>query len=101
MIGKAILVTTKGGRNTVKILFGKETAARLRKPAQGVADAQADRAQRTVAAAATSTTTRQQPVTLTALSAAAARISPGRSPSLRLARALSRNTKYHSAASSR
>jgi len=31
VIAKAILVTTKGGRNTVKILFGKVTAARLRK----------------------------------------------------------------------
>jgi hypothetical protein len=31
VIGKAILVTTKGGRNTVKILFGKKTAAKLRK----------------------------------------------------------------------
>jgi hypothetical protein len=31
VIAKAILVTTRGGRNTVKILFGKVTAARLRK----------------------------------------------------------------------
>jgi hypothetical protein len=31
VIGKAILVTTKGGRNTVKIMFGKKTAAKLRK----------------------------------------------------------------------
>jgi PKD domain len=31
VIGKAILVTTKGGRSTVKIQFGKVTAARLRK----------------------------------------------------------------------
>jgi hypothetical protein len=31
VIGKAILVTTRGGRNTVKILFGKQTAAKLRK----------------------------------------------------------------------
>jgi len=31
VIAKAILVTTKGGRNTVKILFGKVTAARLRR----------------------------------------------------------------------
>ncbi|HEY2142340.1 MAG TPA: hypothetical protein VGG98_09815 [Solirubrobacteraceae bacterium] len=31
VVGKAILVTTKGGRNTVKILFGKHTAARLHK----------------------------------------------------------------------
>jgi hypothetical protein len=31
VIAKAILVTTKGGRNTIKILFGKTTAARLRK----------------------------------------------------------------------
>jgi hypothetical protein len=31
VIGKAILVTTKGGRNTVKITFGKKTAAKLRK----------------------------------------------------------------------
>jgi hypothetical protein len=31
VIGKAILVTTKGGRNTVKISFGKKTAAKLRK----------------------------------------------------------------------
>ncbi len=31
VIGKAILVTTKGGRNTVRILFGKQTAAKLRK----------------------------------------------------------------------
>ncbi len=30
VIGKAILVTTKGGRNTVKIQFGKKTAAKLR-----------------------------------------------------------------------
>ncbi len=29
VIGKAILVTTKGGGSTVKILFGKKTAARL------------------------------------------------------------------------
>ncbi len=31
VIGKAILVTTKGGRNTVKIQFGKKTAGKLRK----------------------------------------------------------------------
>ncbi len=31
VIAKAILITTKGGRNTVKILFGKKTAAKLRK----------------------------------------------------------------------
>jgi hypothetical protein len=31
VIAKAILVTTKGGRSTIKILFGKTTAARLRK----------------------------------------------------------------------
>jgi hypothetical protein len=31
VIGKAILITTKGGRNTVKIQFGKQTAAKLRK----------------------------------------------------------------------
>jgi hypothetical protein len=31
VIAKAILVTTKGGRNTVKIVFGKKTAAKLRK----------------------------------------------------------------------
>lgn len=31
VIAKAILVTTKGGRNTVKILFGKHTAAQLHK----------------------------------------------------------------------
>jgi uncharacterized membrane protein YgcG len=31
VIAKAILVTTKGGRNTIKIQFGKTTAARLRK----------------------------------------------------------------------
>jgi hypothetical protein len=31
VIGKAILITTKGGRNTVKIQFGKRTAAKLRK----------------------------------------------------------------------
>jgi len=31
VIGKAILITTKGGRNTVKIEFGKKTAAKLRK----------------------------------------------------------------------
>ncbi len=31
VIGKAILVTTKGGRNKVKIKFGKKTAAKLRK----------------------------------------------------------------------
>jgi len=31
VIAKAILVTTQGGRNTVKILFGKKTAALLRK----------------------------------------------------------------------
>lgn len=31
VIGKAILITTKGGRNTVKIEFGKQTAAKLRK----------------------------------------------------------------------
>jgi hypothetical protein len=31
VIGKAILITTKGGRNTVKIQFGKKTAAKLRK----------------------------------------------------------------------
>ena len=30
VIGKAILITTKGGRNTVKIQFGKKTAAKLR-----------------------------------------------------------------------
>ncbi len=30
VIGKAILVTTRAGRNTVKILFSKRTAARLR-----------------------------------------------------------------------
>jgi hypothetical protein len=31
VIAKAILITTKGGRNTVKILFGKKPAAKLRK----------------------------------------------------------------------
>jgi PKD repeat protein len=31
VIAKAILITTKGGGNTVKILFGKKTAAKLRK----------------------------------------------------------------------
>jgi len=31
VIGKAILVTTKGGRNKVKIQFGKKTAAKLRR----------------------------------------------------------------------
>jgi hypothetical protein len=31
VIAKAILITTKGGRNTVKILFGKKTATKLRK----------------------------------------------------------------------
>jgi PKD domain len=31
VIAKAILITTTGGRNTVKILFGKKTAAKLRK----------------------------------------------------------------------
>jgi hypothetical protein len=31
VIAKAILITTKGGRDTVKILFGKKTAAKLRK----------------------------------------------------------------------
>ncbi len=31
VIGKALLVTTKGGRNTIKIQFGKVTAARLRR----------------------------------------------------------------------
>jgi hypothetical protein len=31
VIAKAILITTRGGRNTVKILFGKKTAAKLRK----------------------------------------------------------------------
>jgi PKD domain len=31
VIGKAILITTKGGHSTVKILFGKKTAAKLRK----------------------------------------------------------------------
>jgi PKD domain len=31
VIAKAILVTTKGGHNTLKILFGKRTAARLRR----------------------------------------------------------------------
>ncbi len=31
VIGKAILVTTRGGRNTVKIFFGKKTAAKLRR----------------------------------------------------------------------
>jgi hypothetical protein len=31
VIGKAILITTKGGRNTVKVQFGKKTAAKLRK----------------------------------------------------------------------
>jgi hypothetical protein len=31
VIGKAILITTKGGHNTVKIQFGKKTAAKLRK----------------------------------------------------------------------
>ena len=36
----------QGRRSTIKILFGKATAARLREPGQGVADAQADRAQR-------------------------------------------------------
>ena len=49
MIGKAILVTTKGGRNTVKIQFGKKTAAKLRKLAQRAADDQADRPQRLLA----------------------------------------------------
>ena len=31
VIGKAILVTTKGGRGAIKIQFGKKTAAKLRK----------------------------------------------------------------------
>jgi hypothetical protein len=31
VIGKAILITTKGGRNAVKIEFGKKTAAKLHK----------------------------------------------------------------------
>ena len=31
MIAKAILITTKGGHSTVKIQFGKKTAARLRR----------------------------------------------------------------------
>jgi hypothetical protein len=31
VIAKAILITTKGGRGTVKIQFGKKTAAKLRK----------------------------------------------------------------------
>jgi hypothetical protein len=31
VIGKAILVTTRGGRGTLKIQFGKKTAAKLRK----------------------------------------------------------------------
>lgn len=31
VIAKAILITTKGGHSTVKILFGKKTAAKLRK----------------------------------------------------------------------
>ncbi len=31
VIAKAILITTKGGRGTVKIKFGKKTAAKLRK----------------------------------------------------------------------
>jgi hypothetical protein len=31
VIGKAILITTKGGRGTLKIQFGKKTAAKLRK----------------------------------------------------------------------
>jgi hypothetical protein len=31
VIAKAILVTTKGGRSTIKIVFGKTTAARLRR----------------------------------------------------------------------
>jgi hypothetical protein len=31
VIAKAILVTTRGGRSTIKILFGKKTAARLHK----------------------------------------------------------------------
>ena len=31
VIARAILVTTKGGRNTVRIKFGKQTAAKLRK----------------------------------------------------------------------
>jgi len=31
VIGKAILVTTKGGRGTLKVQFGKKTAAKLRK----------------------------------------------------------------------
>ena len=49
VIAKAILVTTKGGRNTVKIQFGKKTAAKLRKLRKVLADAQADRPQRLLA----------------------------------------------------
>jgi hypothetical protein len=31
VVGKAILITTRGGRGTIKIQFGKVTAARLRR----------------------------------------------------------------------
>ena len=39
VIAKAFIVTTKGGRSTVKIQFSKRTAQRLAQPAQGLADA--------------------------------------------------------------
>ena len=31
IVGRALLITTKGGRGTIKIEFGKVTGARLRK----------------------------------------------------------------------
>ncbi len=49
VIAKAILVTTKGGRNTVKILFGKRHRRAPAPAAQGNALDQADRPQRIVA----------------------------------------------------
>ncbi len=43
VIGKAILITTKGGRNTVKIQFGKKNGGETAETAQRAADDQAGR----------------------------------------------------------
>ena len=99
VIGKAILVTTKGGRSDVTIQFSKRTAPRSRACAQGVADAAADRAQRQ-----RRTAPRRPPCS--ALHARPAeRTRSGRQsagPSFPGACArLSRKTKYHSPAISR
>ena len=96
MIAKAILVTTKGGHSTIKIQFGKTTAARLSRLHKVSLHAEAGRPQRI--AQESRDHDRGERLDAHPL-IAPARLSPRRF--LRLSRAFSRNTKCHSAASSR